>query len=131
MTFDRKDYDESLNGRRAQIVANQATALRTMEQAAVAAEHVTGDVHWDRYLSMATATVEHISGGIAGMRDYLADPNVVDQTEIMKIKLELARLVGMKEMADGLLRLPADIMKLGETAKLQLAGIDGAASDDD
>ena len=130
MAFDRKDYDEArAKGRRAQIV-NQATALKSLEQAAVAAQHVTGDVHWDRYLSMATASVEHIGKNIESLRELLADPKVVDQSHIIKIKLELAHFDGMKEMADGLLRLPADIMKLGEKAKLQLAGIDGGDTAD-
>jgi len=131
MTFNRKDYDEWADKRRADTVTSQAGALKGLEQAAVAAKYVTGDVHWDRYLSMATATVEHISDGIGRMRDKLTDPMIVDQTDIIKIKLELAHLVGMKEMADGLLRLPTDIMKLGEKATLQLAGIGGVASSDD
>lgn len=128
MTFSRKEWKDAqeklYNGQRADLAANQATALRTMEQAAVAARHVTGDVHWDRYQSMVTASVEHITSQIGDARQQLADSALVEFTHIMQIKLRLARLEGMKAMADGLLQLPSDIIKLGEAAKLQLAEID-------
>lgn len=125
MTFDRKDYDDFMREKGQRQINGQRQNLEIMRQAAVKAELLTGDTHWDTFLSYLEAAKEAWEGECQTAIGMLKDPGVVDADEIMRLKIRVAQLeFGIGTIA-GIISLPHDIKEQGEKAENLLTRLDG------
>lgn len=125
MTFDRQEYTDHIAEKTKERANGQRTNLEIMQQAAVKASHLTGDVHWDTYLTY----IQHAREALESERDnavlLLKAPEMVDANEIMVLKIRIARLEFGIGLLIGVVSLPKDIQEQGEKAAELLARLDG------
>lgn len=117
MTFDRKDYQESLKTAQTERFAQKRANFELLVQAAVKAELLTGDPHWDTFLTYLQGAIETAQEHLTVWQQRLADPDVVDDVEMRRIKIELIRCRERILAWEAVKSLPRDLMTLGEEAK--------------
>ena len=91
--------------------------LKVMVRDAVHVEALTGDPHWDRFLSFVQAGANQTQEAIDHTKRILEDPRIVNHDAILATKLELAKFLAMKETIEWLLELPKVIMTQGSKAR--------------
>ena len=119
MSYSREDYDalieknkKSLNGERPN--------LEYLTQAAVKQVLLTGNPHWDTFLSYLQSALERMLDQEIQLRDRLCSSSLVSPDGIMETKLALAEIVGQIKTIEAVIGLPKDIMETGEKAKDRL-----------
>lgn len=125
MTFDREEYTDLIAEKAKDPVNGQRTNLEIMQQAAVKASHLTGDAHWDTFLSYIEAARTALERDRDNAVNLLKAPNMVDANEIMVLKLSIARLEFGIGLLGGIVSLPKDIQEQGTKAAEILARLDG------
>lgn len=84
------DRDEYLKARTQNDAAFKSedllTRLGTLRRAAVAAELLTGNPHWDEFLSHIQAAIEETERQREGFREWLDDPTIVDDNEVRRYR---------------------------------------------
>ena len=86
-------------------------------QAAVLAENLTGDKHWDHYLQCLQGSMEDFKEGERQNLELLADPRLVDHSDILRLKLALADMRGAIRALMYAIELPQTIKTAGKEAK--------------
>lgn len=109
----RKD---KVNGR-SQDIALERRQLTVLAQAVVAADHLTGVPMWDQYLSYVAGAMESCAAQIVALRDQIADPMVVDHSEVMRLKILLEGWLQRNNAFAAVLALPKDLLEMGERAQ--------------
>lgn len=125
MTFEREEYAELVAERTKQRANGQRTNLEIMQQAAVKANHLTGDPHWDTYLTYIQHAREALESECDNAVFMLKAPEMVDANEIMVLKIRIARLEFGIGLLIGVVTLPKDIQEQGAKAAELLARLDG------
>lgn len=123
--FTREDHEELLKEQAKKNAKNGKPVLEMMAQAAVHADLLLGDPHWDKYLTYIQSAVENTEKHISALKTKLCDFRVVDHREILAIKLLLAQNEGRKEAWTSAIELPSQMRDRGEEAKLQIEEIKG------
>ena len=108
--------EDRKNGQQAESKA-QRKQLVMLAQAVVEAENMTGVPEWDRFLSYVSAASEACGERAAALRDRIADPSVVGHDEIMQLKISLEGWIQRGLAFDAVIRLPKDLMEVGEDAR--------------
>jgi hypothetical protein len=103
--------------------------LRAMRQAEPVAGALTGDPHWDLFVSYIQAALEETGRQIDEWIKVLRDPAVVSHDELMRAKVCLAECTGRVDAWSSVLRLPHDIKAQGEQAAEILARLGDADAD--
>ena len=86
-------------------------------QAAVQAENLTGDKHWDYYLQCLQGEVDAHKAAAATMLERLADPRLVDHNTILQMKMALTDINARIVALEWAIRLPHEIKETGKAAK--------------
>ena len=91
--------------------------IRLALQAAVCAESLTGDKHWDYYLQCMQGAVEQTREAESAQLERLADPLLVDRDTILRLKMSLASLQATALALEWAIELPQQIKATGNIAK--------------
>jgi len=110
MTFERNEF--SARARQ----EPKKDHLEFLKQAAIHAEYVTNDPHWDKMLSLLSAEIDIAEESKKGCINQLLHPLMVNHGDIMKIKISIAaldaRISALKTACD----LPKTLKISGEKA---------------
>ncbi len=118
--FDREDYAEFAERQKKQKANGHSSALEFLAQAEVHQRNLTGQPEWDRFLSYIQSTRDRIGQARLALKEKLCDISLVDNNEIMAVKMDIVRLDSLAEAFDAVLSLPKDIMETGEKAREEL-----------
>lgn len=88
-----------------------------IRQAAVSAEHLTGDPHWDKYQSYVQGLIQQAQGELENARERICRPDVVDAVVLMGLKGQIAKAQGKIEAYEAVLGLPVGLIESGKQAK--------------
>lgn len=91
--------------------------LRALQQAEVAANNLTGSPEWDVFLSYVQHAVKETTEQRDAWQRRLNAPDVVDHTELLKIKIAIAECNARIDAWTVAIALPADIKRNGNKAK--------------
>ncbi len=124
MAFNRDEYRASIAEAETQRSADSVRDLKRHARASLEAQAVTGDPHWDYYLSHLQAAIETTDAQIAHLTASLCDDTVVDHNQLMTLKLALAECKGMANAWKVARNLPKDLIENGEKATALLETLD-------
>ncbi len=123
MAFEEKEYRQSIADAAKPSVARDARHLKTLQRAALEARAVTGDPHWDYYLSCLQGAIEQTEKQIAHLRENLCDGSVVNHDQLLTLKLALAECRGRLTAWIVARDTPKELMESGDKATDLLAKI--------
>ncbi len=106
---------EKMNGQRGQ--------MEYLVQAEVKMELLTGNPHWDIFLSYIQSTLDGLKDRLFAARNSLCSSSTVNPDLITALKLEIAEVGGMVKSMEAVLSLPKGIMEEGEKAREILADL--------
>lgn len=122
MTFEREDFDAAQKAKR-DPKEQERQNLAMIRQAGVAAEMLTGNPDWDKFLTYLQPALEaNTAQRDAFMRD-LANPLLVNVDEVSKRRIAVIRLNERIEVLQWVIALPAHLIRLGGQAAEQLKSI--------
>lgn len=118
MRVDREQYAELVrqkaNGQ------DNRVHLQALVQAEIKSEHVTGDPHWDTFLSYIQAAIEKHEGEIEQLKTMLESPHMVAPDDIMRLKIAIISCRAQLSAWNAVIGLPKDIKEHGEKARALL-----------
>ncbi len=115
--YSRSDYADLQERQAKEKLNGQKGHLEYLVQAEVKMELLTGNPHWDVFLSYIQSTIEGLDARLEHARNTLCDPKTVNADLIFSLKLEIAELGGMIKSMEAVLSLPKGIMEEGEKAR--------------
>ena len=124
MAFNRDEYRAAIKEAGTQRSADSVRDLKRHARSALEAEAVTGNPHWDYYLSYLQDAIETTDAQIAHLTSFLCDDTVVDHNQMMTLKLALAECKGMASAWKTARDLPKDLIENGEKATALLETLD-------
>lgn len=95
--------------------------LRTYLRDVVAAEHLTADENWDRYLSWLSGAKAEIEKAVEAWTAKLKAPAVVSHDDLIRAKLALAGLESQLLTLDWVMELPKQLKAGAVDVKERLA----------
>ena len=125
MSFDRdEDWEPHVKETCNERVRNAAPNLQELRRAALSIEQVTGDEHWDLFLSMVKARIEEKAAERDKAVEVLKNSDDFTIEPLINQKLA-ARLFGREvEVLEWVIEQPKIIMEKGERAKELLETVD-------
>lgn len=114
---------------RTEALTKQETVRRKPEllgikRAALSAESVTGDPHWDLFLSIVNERIKDLQGQLNVAMESLKTSDEFTTSELINQKLAV-RLAGKQiEALEWVVKLPAQLMEQGDQSKQLLESID-------
>ena len=120
MTFEREQYRTLMAKKKADGQQSPRPVLEILAQAEVGAANLTGDPIWDIFLSYIQAAIERTEAEIRTTETLLGSPEVTDVPDLMRLKIQLARLKERVSAWNAVISLPKDIKIEGEKAKTLL-----------
>jgi|TARA_Y100000310_G_scaffold153951_1_gene153512 hypothetical protein len=134
MAFDRQDWQDSLAAKRKErddkALANIQREIQMTAKAAVDAEALTGDPHWDVFLQYIQAAID----GAVLERDGLAATHILDvdaSWDDESIRHARARMLCCKErirVLEAILTIPADLKSKAEEVLSLVERLDAPAA---
>lgn len=103
--------------------------LEMLQQAAVKAEHLTGNEHWDWFLSYIQDAIETTEKHRTAFQSAMADPKTVSHESLLEAKIGIAECNSRIEAWKSAMELPKDFMEMGEQAKNLIDRLDGKGDD--
>ncbi len=98
--------------------------LRALKRAGVSSENVTGDEHWDMFLSILQEKLEALTGTRDQAAELLLNSDVFDTAQLISQKLGV-RLYGTQiEILEWVMGLPKHLMEQGDQSSKRLGTID-------
>lgn len=88
--------------------------LRMLRQAAIHAKFLTSDPNWDQFLSFVQGAIETAGENLEASKDKLADPMIVDQGEILRLKARISNLDGMIKALEWVVEVPKGLVETGK-----------------
>lgn len=125
MAFDRdRDWVKHSN----EEARNQRMrSLHAAKRAALAAVHVTGDEHWDHFLSVVTARLEQVRQELETASDQLRTSDNFTPDNLILQKLAVRLATREIQVLEWVLGLPKALMEQGDLAKQLLENIEQSA----
>ena len=120
MTFEREQYRNLMAKKKAEGQGPPRPVLEILAQAELNAANLTGDSTWDIFLSYIQAAIERTEAEIKTTETLLGSPEVVEIPDLMRLKIQLARLKERVSAWNAVISLPKDIKIEGEKAKTLL-----------
>ena len=120
MTFEREQYRELMAKKKGDGQQSPRPVLEILAQAELNAANLTGDSTWDIFLSYIQAAIERTEAEIKTTETLLGSPEVVEIPDLMRLKIQLARLKERVSAWNAVISLPKDIKIEGEKAKTLL-----------
>ncbi len=93
------------------------TTIKLALQAAVLAENLTGDKHWDHYLQCLQGEVERAREAERSQIEALTNPRLVDHDTIIRLKMGLEGIRTTIYVLEWAIGLPSEIKETGKAAK--------------
>ncbi|MEE8607201.1 MAG: hypothetical protein V3S55_06345 [Nitrospiraceae bacterium] len=118
MRVDREQYAELV--RKKANGQDNRVHLEALVQAEVKAEHVTGDPHWDTFLSYIQAAIEKHEDELVSLTTMLESPDMMNTDDMMNCKIAVIRRRERISAWKSVIGLPRDIKEHGEKAKALL-----------
>lgn len=115
--LERSDFEALKEQKAKDSLNDKRPALEFFVQAEVKQEHLTGNAHFDTFLSYIQKNLEEQRGQFVVMKDRLCDPSCVDPTDIMTTKLLLSEMKGRIESLEEVMALPNEIRDKGVKAR--------------
>lgn len=125
MTFQRDEFHELMEKQGKERVNGQRTNLEMIRQAALKGEVLTGDQHWDTFLTYIQAAIEKTESVRDAYRMNLEASALVDANEIMAIRVGLLEANAMIAAWNAVLQLPKDLREQGGEAEKLLDRLNG------
>jgi len=97
--------------------AINARQIHLATQAAVSAEFLMNDTHWDTYLQYIQHARDHIETQLTSCKEQLLKLQTIDYNIIIGLKLTIASLTGQLLALDWAVSLPTDIKTNGDLAR--------------
>ena len=127
MAYDRTAYDEVAKGIQKRRIRENRKNLQTAQRAGLSATQVTGDEHWDHFLSIVKAKIEKLEEEVAVAVELLKTSDEFSTEALINQKLAV-RLLGREIQAlNWVIELPKTIMEQGDKASELLGSIDEPA----
>lgn len=117
MSYERSEFLKSLGRARKERAQTERTALETLRRSEVAAQNVTGDEHWDHFLSILTARLEDRKKDLSALLDRIAKTDDYTQDALLREKIIARRLATEIETLESVLRLPSEMILHGKQAE--------------
>lgn len=115
MTYDRSDFNEFVNNRKAERFPK--VALELLSQSEVQTDKLTGDATWDWFLSYIASAVEKTQEVKAAFETQLHSVGLVDDNEVRRIRMEIICCQARIEAWNAVMSLPKDLRAMGTQAK--------------
>ncbi len=96
---------------------DQRPYFEMARQSAVRVELLTGDSHWDSFLSYIQAAQDETEAQLQSLIQLISNPIVVDHDRIMQAKIGLAECKGRIDAWQAVIELPKDLIEAGNKAK--------------
>lgn len=125
MTFQRDEFHDLMEKQGKERVNGQRTNLEMIRQAALRGEVLTGDQHWDTFLTYIQAAIEKTESVRDAYRMKLEASALVDANEIMTIRVGLLEANAMIAAWNAVLQLPKDLKEQGGEAEKLLDRLNG------
>ncbi len=117
MSFDRSDWADVLAARGKDRARAERPNLELLGQAEVRMSALTGDRHWDTYLSYIQSAIETTKLQRTQFETSLMDPDLMDSPEILRLKTHINRCSERIIAWESALSLPVDIIREGSKAR--------------
>lgn len=128
MGYDREEWEKSQKERATFLELQKRVAhLRVARQAAVTAEKLTGDPHWNAFLQMLQAEIEDLRAKASAEREKAMGNRPLDTAEREMHRIEALvceAVAGTLERVQG---FPAELLRQGREADQLLLQVEGAA----
>jgi hypothetical protein len=124
MAYERMDFDLLQGELEKERVRDNRSNLQAVQRSALAADQITGDEHWDHFLSILNARIEKLALEVEAAVESLKNSDNFNAENLIAQKL-VVRLLGREIQAlDWVIELPKVIMEQGADAKKLLGTID-------
>ena len=121
MSWTRDEYLKKGNGKSHPVEAQDPRDYyRILIRDSVAAEHVTANEYWDRFLALVSGAHGKALHLFEQDRGILGSPTVVNHEQIMQVKLSMAKLDGMVAALNWVMELPKALIDAALPAKEML-----------
>ena len=117
MSFDRKDFADSLKVAHDRKQAGWQSVARLVQGAAMVMDGLTRDENWGRYSTYLQGVLEQFKVRREQALQKLADPAITDDKEMRKLKSDIVIADTTISTLRFALELPAAVIKGGEEAK--------------
>lgn len=117
MSFDRKDFTSSLKEVHERKQAAWQPVARLVQGAAVVMDGLVRDEAWGRYATYVQGMIERFTVQRQMALTKLADPAVVDEKEMRKLKSDIVIADTTISTLKFAIELPVAVIKGGEEAK--------------
>ncbi len=104
--------------------------LEGLRQAAVKAELLTGNEHWNWFLSYIQDAIETTEKHRAAFQAVMADSKTVSHESLLEAKIGIAECSARIEAWKVVMELPKDFIEMGEQAKNLIDRLDGKGDDE-
>lgn len=121
---DRQDFDTRVASLAHESTRKNKKNLQIIQRAALSAAQVTGDEHWDFFLSIVNEKIELKQAAMDEAVESLKTSDIFDPEEMINQKLAV-RLLGREvEALQWVTELPKKLQEQGDTADELLGTID-------
>jgi hypothetical protein len=116
MAIDRLNWDEYVGKKVADRVRKQADQLRQVAQAVPAMESLTGDKHWDQFVSVLQARLEQTSNELAELQETAMLNESCNGESLVWYKMRFRILRARIDTLHEVIALPKILLEEGEQA---------------
>ena len=121
MSFDKKDFLDSVSQKAKERTANVMPLLRAVQAVAPVMEKLMTDTHWDRYLAYLQGYVNQARAAKENAQAKLSDPAVWDTGQLTKLKSDIIVADAMIEAWTTAMQLPKALISGAEEANKTIA----------
>jgi hypothetical protein len=123
MAFGREEYEELQKTEKIKKIRSRSNELQAAKRAALSATQVTGDKHWDHFLSVVNERLERLQNEVDLAFDLLKTSDNFSPDDLINQKLAV-RLLGREIQAlTWVIELPQQLLEQGDLAKQLLGSI--------
>jgi hypothetical protein len=120
MTFEREEFTGT---KPRQPPRDERHQLAMIRQAGISAHLMTGDPHWDQFLTYLQAAVEANCAQRDSFLNDLLNPLLVNADEVAKRRIAIIRLAERIDVLQFVLSMPAHLKRAGDLAAMKLRDI--------
>ncbi len=126
MSFARQDWDDHVELRRKQTTRINQKEIRRVALGTVPAKQLTGDPHWDTFLSVVQSKIVDVTSEIESRKSVLVDGLDTNHESLLEQKMILWKLRSRLDTLEEIVGIPKDLLAQGEKAQelLKQAGLD-------
>ena len=111
-------------------VSAERRRFEILQQAAVKAEHLTGQPEWDYFLSLLQNAIDVTETQAKEFERKLSDPSLVGHEDLLAVKIDLIRCLERMMAWKVVMDLPKELVESGETAANILERLTDAGTED-